>query len=121
MPLPSPTPPTAAQIETLVDITQLSTEAVTAMLGAYDQDISNAKWALTLLDLAEWPDIKAEAGDVKRVGSIEFFEGASGKYALSFINRIRTRYGQTTLATTNGSSAFLYVPSGAAVTITNDY
>jgi hypothetical protein len=118
MPEPIPTP-TAAEIESVVDITMLSTAAVTAMIAAYDQDIADAKWAATLEDIALWPDIRDEAGDIKKVGSIEFFEASSWNTRLGFRNRIRARYGQALLLSEKGNTCST---SGSyAVTVTADW
>lgn len=82
----------------MAEIAMLSVDTVRSMVAAdSDQDISNAKWARTLEDIELWPDISNEANDIKRVGSIEFFENTIESTRLSFRNRILARYGQTLL------------------------
>lgn len=77
----------------------LSVDEVSTMIAAdSDQDIVNAQWALTLADITAWDaGIRDEAGDIKKVGSIEFFEGIAPKTRLDFRNMVRVRYGQTVL------------------------
>jgi hypothetical protein len=94
MPTPVPTP-TAAEIVTVSEIVMLSTDEVAEMIAAdSDQDISNAKWAATLIDIDNWPGIRDETGDLKKIGDIEFFEGTAPKIRLDFRNIIRVRYGK---------------------------
>jgi hypothetical protein len=96
---PTPTP-TAAQIVTVAEIVMLSTDEVETMItGESDQDIADAKWALTLADIATWAGLVDEANDIKRVGSIEFFENNIGTSRLAFRNKIRLRYGYEVLLT----------------------
>lgn len=99
MPTPSPEP-TADEIETLVDITMLSTDEVVEMVASpATQAVADAKWSKTRTDITSWNNgIASEAGDVKRVGNIEFFENKAIDYRLDFRNRIRTRYGKDLLA-----------------------
>lgn len=77
----------------------LSVDEVATMIAAdSDQDISDAKWALTLSDITAWDaGIRNSAGKIKKVGSIEFFEGAVPKTRLDFRNMVRSRYGQSYL------------------------
>lgn len=81
-------------------------EAETMVSGESTQEMADAKWALTLTDITTWADIGTDAGDVKRVGSIEFFENKSGEYRLAFRNKIRQRYGYDLLATETGWGSF---------------
>lgn len=73
----------------------LSTDSVVKVIAAdADQGISDAKWDLTLSDIADWAGgVRTETGDVKKVGSIEFFENKAVDYRLDFRNRLRQRYG----------------------------
>ena len=116
MPEPVPTPE-AAEIESVVDMTMLSTAAVTAMIANYDQEIADAKWARTLEDVEAWDALKNKKWNIKRVGSIEFFEGDG--LLLKLINRIRARYGYPVLLSQTGRT--MADTSGYAVTITNDW
>lgn len=113
--------PTAAQIEIVVEITRLSTAAVTTMIAAYDQDIADAKWARTLEDINLWLPIRDEAGDVKKIGPIEFFDGASITTRLEFRNRVRTRYGQLALLSEVPQSSSSYPFGSYAVPVTADW
>ena len=104
--MPEPVPaPTPAQIVTLADIVMETTDSVTTAVAAdSDQDISNAKWAQTLTDIARWTDeLSTGGGEIKRVGQIEFFEGGSNESRLDFRNTIRRRYGYSDLLTEQGS------------------
>lgn len=104
MPIPTETP-TPAQIVTLADIVLETTDSVTTAIAAdTDQDISDAKWAQTLADIARWTTEQlGDGGDVKRVGNIEFFPGGSGESRLDFRNMIRRRYGYADLMSEQGS------------------
>lgn len=102
MPEPSPSP-TPEQIVTVAEIVMLTVDEVTEMIAADPQDIADAKWALTLADISTWSGIVDEANDIKRVGSIEFFEGTIGVSRLSFRNKIRGRYGKPLLSSENGA------------------
>lgn len=97
--MPQPVPvPTSDEIVIVSEITLLPVETVTTMVAADStQSISNSKWARTLEDIAAWPDMRRESGDLKRVGSIEFFEEAAAGNRLDFRNDVRIRYGQTLL------------------------
>jgi hypothetical protein len=104
--MPTPIPdPTPAQIVTLSDIVMETTDSVTTAIAAdTDQEISNAKWGLTLSDITRWnDDLADDGGDIKRVGSIEFFQGASISSRLDFRNAIRRRYGYPELLSEKGS------------------
>jgi hypothetical protein len=92
MATPSPEP-TTAELVLLAEILQEPADTVLDLVSADAQDISDAKWALTLTDLDSWPAIRDEANDIKKVGSIEFFEGVAGQIRLNFINNVRRRYG----------------------------
>lgn len=94
MPTPDPTP-TPAQIVTVAEIAMVSVEEITTAISAdTDQDISDAKWAKTLTDIEAWEGgVDREAGDVKRVGQIEFFEGGAANARLEIRNAVRMRYG----------------------------
>ena len=115
-PVPSPTP---AEIETVAEMTLLSTDVVTAMVANYEQEIADAKWALTLDDILDWDSLRNKKGDIKKVGSIEFFEGGHGGLRLRMMNRVRARYGYQALINENGRT--LAATSGYAVTVINDY
>lgn len=95
--MPEPVPaPTAEELVIVAEVAMLPYSDVESMVSAdSDQDVSDAKWARTLEDIDTWTDVRDEAGDIKRVGSIEFFEGIGTR--LDFRNRIRSRYGQTLL------------------------
>jgi hypothetical protein len=102
MPTPVPTP-TPAQIVTLADIVMESTESVTTAVAAgSDQNISNAKWAQTLADIAAW-GTKFTSGkrQLKRAGNVEFYQGSFENGRLEFRNTIRRRYGYSDLITEN--------------------
>lgn len=97
--------PTAAQIETVAEITMLSYEVAADMIGSPStQEITDAKWARTLTDITSWDDLVDEAGDVRRVGSIEFFENKIGTSRLAFRNKVRARYGYEPLVTETGET-----------------
>lgn len=101
MPTPSPTP-TPAQLVTVSDITFLTVDEVSAMIAAdTSQEISDAKWAQTLTEIAGWSEMASDAGDVKRIGDIEFFEGKSYSGRLDLRNTIRRRYGYAALVNEN--------------------
>jgi hypothetical protein len=93
MPTPIPTP-TAAQIVTVAEIMMVSTSKAESLIAADSgQDISDAKWAATLTDITRWATIGSDAGDVKRVDQIEFFEGSAANARLDLRNALRIRYG----------------------------
>lgn len=118
--MPEPVPaPTAEQIVTVAEITMVTTSAVEAAIALDDQDIADAKWARTLEDIDSWPDIRDEAGDLKRVGTLEFFEGAAITTRLGFRNRIRARYGLPLLLSESGR--VISETSGVAVTVGADW
>lgn len=103
MPVPIPTP-TATQLATLSEIVMLSDDETLEMVSSpTGQDISNAKWALTLTDITNWTAIRDDAGDVKKVGEIEFFDKA-GNTRLNFRNNIRRRYGWPVLLDETGNT-----------------
>jgi len=103
MPIPDPTP-TASQLATLSEIVMLSDDETLEMVSSPDdQDISDAKWALTLTDIGNWTTIRDDAGDVKKVGEIEFFDKA-GNTRLNFRNNIRRRYGWEVLLDETGTT-----------------
>lgn len=95
MPTPVPTP-TAAQLVTVAEIMMISVDDARSRIAAdSDQDISDAKWAATLTDIASWTTggVSTDAGDVKRVDQIEFFQGSNVSTRLDLRNRVRFRYG----------------------------
>lgn len=95
--MPEPVPaPTAPQIVTVAEIAMVSVDEVQTMISANaSQDIVDAQWAATLLDIASWTTggIGRDAGDVKRVDQIEFFEGGASNARLEIRNAVRMRYG----------------------------
>jgi len=111
MPQPVPTP----EVDELVTVAEICLvtydEAVVMVAADSQQDVSNAKWAATLEDLALWPELRFETGDVKKVGSIEFFEEAASSGRLDYRNSIRVRYGlpiltsEDTPTSSNGSGS----------------
>jgi len=104
MPAPVPTP-TAEQLVIVGEIMMMSdTASVLSIVSADAQDISNAKWARTLLDITTWASIADEANDIKKVGSIEFFENTIGMSRLSFRNKLLARYGQALLVDETGGT-----------------
>jgi hypothetical protein len=119
--MPEPVPaPTAEQLVIVAEITMLPVSTVTLMVSADDdQDVSNAKWARTIEDIEAWPAIRDETGEIKRVGSIEFFEGMGVLTRLDFRNRIRSRYGQVILLSESGR--VFSDMTGYAVTVTADW
>jgi hypothetical protein len=98
MPTPVPTP-TPAQIVTLADIVMETTASVTTAVAAdSDQDISNAKWAQTLLDISAWgTTYKTGKRPLKRAGNVEFYQSSVAESRLDFRNTIRRRYGYSDL------------------------
>lgn len=114
---PTPTPE-PAQLLTAGEIMMISPSGVLAIVSSIaDQDLSDAAWALTLADLLLWPDIRDEEGDLKRIGSIEFFEQASIRTRLDFRNRLRIRYGlsplQDEIGRASSTAVHVAVPIGA--------
>lgn len=109
MPTPSPAP-TAEEIVIVSEITMLSVDTVSEMVASdSSQNISDAKWSLTLADIAIWnAGLGTKSGKLKKVGSIEFFEGKDADYRLLFRNNIRRRYGYDDLVSeTNGVMGIL--------------
>jgi len=103
MPIPADTP-TAAELASLSEIVMLSDDETLEMVSSpEDQDIADAKWALTVTDLSNWTAIRDDAGDVKKVGAIEFFDKA-GNTRLNFRNNIRRRYGWDVLLDEAGNT-----------------
>lgn len=120
MPTPAPTP-IAEQIVTVAEITMLSSGTVEVMIAAdEDQDISDAKWSRTLEDIALWPDIRDEEGDLKKVGSIEFFN-VGDTTRLGFRNMVRARYGQPLLISETATAPILVANASVAVPVTADW
>jgi hypothetical protein len=112
MPQPVPTP-TAEQLVIVAEITLLDYDTVATMVAAdSDQLVSNAKWARTLTDIANWPSVESEGGDLKKVGSIEFFETAAGETRLDFRNKVRARYNQPLLTSETQSPSSESLPFG---------
>jgi hypothetical protein len=112
MPTPVPTP-TAAQIVTVAEIAMVSTDAAASMVTADStQEISDAKWSATLLDIASWTGgVGRDAGDVKRVDQIEFFEGAAANARLDIRNAVRMRYGLSFISSEAANAANVNVSS----------
>lgn len=105
MPTPIPTP-TASQIVLFAEIAMIDADSVLSLVSqGSSQDISDAKWALTVADLASWSTIGTDAGDIKRVDSIEFFEGAAANTRLNLRNTLRQRYGLPILLDETGNIA----------------
>lgn len=104
MPTPAPTP-TDTQIALVAEITQLDTDTVSSMVASDStQTMSDAKWALTIGDIATWTSgLGEDAGDIKKVDVIEFFEGKAKETRLDFRNKVRIRYGQTALDEENAT------------------
>jgi hypothetical protein len=94
--------PTAAQLVTVAEIMMEDADEVLDLVSQDSQAISNAKWALTLADITTWTSLVDEANDVKRVGSIEFFENNIEISRLAFRNKVRLRYGLDALPTETG-------------------
>lgn len=95
MPTPDPSP-TAAQLVTVAEIMMVSVDDARSRIAAdSEQEISDAKWAATLADITAWTTggVSTDAGDVKRVDQIEFFEGSNINARLDIRNRVRIRYG----------------------------
>ena len=114
--MPTPVPePTPAEIVAVAEITFLTTDKVSEMVAAPDdQYMADAKWALTLTDISEWSGgLRTKADKIKRVGSIEFFDRATKDYLLSFRNRILRRYEQTALLTEFDDARGDFVSTGA--------
>ena len=100
---PTPTP-TADQLVTVAEIMMISADEVLALVSVDAQSISDAKWSRTLTDITTWAGIVDEFNDIKRVGSIEFFEKNIVTSRTNFRNKLRLRYGLTALATEEASS-----------------
>lgn len=93
MPTPSPTP-TDDELRIAAEIMMVDIEDVLDIVSSNStQGFSDVNWAATLNDIDSWDSIKGESGDIKRVGSIEFFEGKNISTRLDFRNMIRSRYG----------------------------
>ena len=93
MATPTPTP-TAAQIVAFAEIALIAADDVLSVISAgNDQDIIDAKWAATLTDITAWASVGTDAGDIKKIDTIEFFEGAAANARLDMRNRLRARYG----------------------------
>lgn len=105
MATPAPTP-TADQIEVVAEIAMEDVDAVATFIAQYTQSVGDAKWARTLADITSWADIVDEAGDIKKVGSIEFFEKTIGMSRLAFRNKVRHRYGLDLLTSETVDTAF---------------
>ena len=98
MPTPDPEP-TPAQLVDMSDILSLTIELTSEAIAAdEDQEISDAKWAKTILDLASYAELLGDSGDIKKVGSIEFFENKASAQTTKIVNLIRRRYGLEDLA-----------------------
>lgn len=96
-PDPAPTP---AQLVTLAEIVMEAVgDAESMVKGESTQAIADAKWARTLTDIEAWADLADDIGDVKKLGSIEFFENKTVAGRLEFRNKIRRRYGYPELST----------------------
>lgn len=100
MPTPSPTP-TAEEKAKLRSILDMDSAAdVLAAVSDFDtQADADAEWELTLTDLAAYAALYSDSGDVKKVGSIEFFENKNDPQTLKIVNAIRKRYGVAEVAT----------------------
>lgn len=98
-----PAAPTKDQIIQLSLIVMLSTDETEEMISSPDTlDWSNAKWAIVLSMLTQWPSYRGRGGegDIKKVGPIEFFKKDDGSGSrLSFRNEIRAMYGWELLVT----------------------
>ena len=76
------------------------------MLGLNDFDltkslieaVNDAEWTLHLTDIETWSVNRGEVNDIKRVGSIEFFELGSNPILASLRNSARARFGLTPLS-----------------------
>ncbi len=104
MPIPSPAP-TPEELATLSEIVMLSDDETLEMVSSPgDQDISDAKWALTLTDIGNWSTVRDDAGDVKKLGPIEFID-KTNQTRLNFRNKIRhDRYGLEALSDEAGNT-----------------
>jgi hypothetical protein len=112
--MPTPVPaPTPAQIVTVAEIAMVSTDVASAMIAAdLTQEISDAKWAATLLDISSWTGgVGRDAGDVKRVDTIEFFEGSNVNARLDLRNAVRLRYGLDFLSSESSAACGVAIES----------
>jgi hypothetical protein len=93
--MPEPVPaPTTEQLVIVAEIAMVSVDEAESMVASdTSQSVSDAKWARTLEDIERWSTIRDETGDIKKIGSIEFFEGVSINSRLGFRNLLRRRYG----------------------------
>lgn len=103
MPVPDPTP-TAAQLVTVAEIMLVPADQVLGIVSAdSDQEFSDAKWAATLADIANWPSFAFGKRRIKKVDSIEFFDNGVTFDRLEFRNSLRRRYGLVELLTDDNS------------------
>lgn len=94
MPTPSPAP-TVEDIAKFSEVTLVPKSEVLSVVSTFDQAMSDHLWALTLDDLDEWDSVRAKGvkGGLKKLGTMEFFEGQNGtETRLDFRNKIRLRY-----------------------------
>ena len=118
MPEPVPTP-SAAQIVSVAAITGLSTDTVSVMIASpIDQDIANATWTLALKYANLWDAAAEDAGDVKKVGEIEFFENKSGDFQLDLKTKILNLYGKGEIYSPPISGCY---SSGGGVRVISDW
>lgn len=104
MPIPEPNP-TPAQIVRFAEIAMITVGEATALVASdSDQDISDAKWAATVEDIAAWPKFAYGKRALKKIDKIEYFEGDSDDARLGFRNTLRRRYGLPDLLTDESSS-----------------
>ena len=93
MPTPSPAP-TEAELVEAAEIMAVSYDDAAALVSADSvQAVSDAKWAKALEYIEAWPKVRDASNKIKRVGSIEFFEGRAGIVRLDFRNKLRALYG----------------------------
>lgn len=111
MPTPIPTP-TAEELVMMADIIIEPSDGLLELVSADSgQDISNAKWDATLLDMSSYTTLDGVASKgmrIKKVGAIEFQDTGNVNYSsarLDIRNRIRIRYGLSPLLNESGAVA----------------
>lgn len=91
MATPNPEP-TAEQLEIVAEIMLVPVTSVLALVSNYEQEFADIKWTRTIADIAKWPALARKA-NLKKIGSLEFFDGTADTAVLNFRNTLRQRYG----------------------------
>ena len=91
MSTPNPEP-TVEQLEIVAEILLVPVTSVLGLVSNYEQEFADIKWTRTIADIAKWPALARKA-NLKKIGSLEFFEGVADTAVLNFRNTLRQRYG----------------------------